>query len=214
MRRLLVVLAGLILAVAAVRAHLVVRAIRALDRRGGLATLRGERAYAGAAGLFAGLHARAAADTVATLRRGGTVVDVGAGPGDLLAAIGTAAPRLEAIGVEPSAEMRAIAASRGITEVDGRAEALPIADASVDLLVSTLSAHHWQDPVAAVREMARVLRPGGEARIYDVRFAAFSTAEARALARAAGLDPSTVGRRVLSERLFGVRPYCLITITP
>jgi ubiquinone/menaquinone biosynthesis C-methylase UbiE len=142
------------------------------------------------------------------------VVDIGAGPGDLLSVIGTAAPRLEVIGVEPSAEMREIAAGRGIIEMDGRAEALPLSDTSVDLVVSTLSAHHWQDPVAAIREMARVLRPGGEARIYDVRFAAFSVAEARSLARAAGLDPSTVGRRVLPERLFRVRPYCLITITP
>jgi len=40
-------------------------------------------------------------------------------------------------------------------------EVLPLEDASVDLALSTISFHHWQDQAAGVREVARVLRPGG-----------------------------------------------------
>jgi ubiquinone/menaquinone biosynthesis C-methylase UbiE len=48
--------------------------------------------------------------------------------------------------------------------------ALPWPDASLDVVVSTLSAHEWPDPVAAAAELARVLRPGGRLMIYDFRF--------------------------------------------
>ncbi len=49
----------------------------------------------------------------------------------------------------------------------GLAEALPLPDASVDLAVSTLSFHHWGDQTAGVREIARVLRPGGHFILAD-----------------------------------------------
>ena len=37
----------------------------------------------------------------------------------------------------------------------------------MDAIVSTASMHHWQDIGAGVKEIARVLRPGGQAMIYD-----------------------------------------------
>jgi SAM-dependent methyltransferase len=143
---------GVATGLAAWRGGWVVLAIRALDKRGGIASRRGEEAYAGIAPVFGGLHRVAAAEAGATLVPGSVVLDVGAGPGYLLTLIGDAAPGAERIGLEPSPTMRALASTRGITEIDGRAEALPLPDASVDLLVSTLSAHHWDDPVAAFRE--------------------------------------------------------------
>jgi ubiquinone/menaquinone biosynthesis C-methylase UbiE len=50
---------------------------------------------------------------------------------------------------------------------------LPFGDASFDLIVSSLSLHHWDDPGAARPELARVLRPGGRIVIYDFGFAPF-----------------------------------------
>ena len=49
------------------------------------------------------------------------------------------------------------------------AESLPFAAGAFDLVLSTLSAHHWADPTAAINEQVRVLRPGGQLRIYDLR---------------------------------------------
>ncbi|UQU62313.1 class I SAM-dependent methyltransferase [Couchioplanes caeruleus] len=47
---------------------------------------------------------------------------------------------------------------------------LPFEDATFDLIVSSLSQHHWADVPGAVRDLRRVLRPGGRLWIYDVRW--------------------------------------------
>jgi len=46
---------------------------------------------------------------------------------------------------------------------------IPFPDASLDLIVSTLSLHHWSDAIAVLDEVARVLRPGGAFLIVDLR---------------------------------------------
>jgi ubiquinone/menaquinone biosynthesis C-methylase UbiE len=43
----------------------------------------------------------------------------------------------------------------------GAAESLPLSDSSVDVVLSSISFHHWSDQIAALREIIRVLRPGG-----------------------------------------------------
>ena len=50
----------------------------------------------------------------------------------------------------------------------GPVEELPFADASVDVVVSRFSAHHWHDVAAGLREARRVLKPGGQAVFADV----------------------------------------------
>jgi ubiquinone/menaquinone biosynthesis C-methylase UbiE len=57
----------------------------------------------------------------------------------------------------------------------GDVAALPFAHNSVDLVVSTLSLHHWDDPAAGLNEIVRVLAPGGQAWIYDFRTALTAT---------------------------------------
>jgi ubiquinone/menaquinone biosynthesis C-methylase UbiE len=46
---------------------------------------------------------------------------------------------------------------------------LAFPDRSFDLVVSTLSMHHWADPAAGLAEIGRVLRPGARALIWDFR---------------------------------------------
>jgi ubiquinone/menaquinone biosynthesis C-methylase UbiE len=51
----------------------------------------------------------------------------------------------------------------------GDVASLPFPDGSFDLVVSTLSMHHWADPTAGLAEIGRVLRPGARALIWDFR---------------------------------------------
>ena len=101
-------------------------------------------------------------DTNGTSPAGRTVLDVGGGPGYFAAAFADAG--LQYIGVEPDpAEMHAgPAASEGqTTYVRASGMALPFADASVDICLSSNVAEHVPQPWRLGREMLRVTRPGG-----------------------------------------------------
>jgi demethylmenaquinone methyltransferase / 2-methoxy-6-polyprenyl-1,4-benzoquinol methylase len=72
--------------------------------------------------------------------------------------------RCEVVGVDQSSEMLAVARTRVDEEVElveGRAEALPFEDASFDALTFTYLLRYVDDPGATLRELARVVRPGG-----------------------------------------------------
>jgi len=88
------------------------------------------------------------------------VLDLGAGTGKLTRPL--LAAGLDVVGVEPLERMRAaLAASVGADRaLDGRAEAIPLADGSLDGAVCG-EAFHWFDGARAANELARVLRPGG-----------------------------------------------------
>jgi SAM-dependent methyltransferase len=95
-------------------------------------------------------------------------IDVGCGTGRWTA-------RLSAIGVDSSPAMLAIAS--GKPGLHGRlavadATALPIASSSADLVLCALTLGHIRDPVAAMREFARVLAPGGTLVLTDFHPAA------------------------------------------
>lgn len=91
---------------------------------------------------------------------GRRVLDLAAGTGKLTRLLVPSGA--EVVAVEPVAAMRAelVAASPGVEALDGTAEAIPLPDASVDA-VTVAQAFHWFDPVPALAEIARVLRPGG-----------------------------------------------------
>src|SRR5215210_697515 len=86
-------------------------------------------------------------------------------------------PDLRLVGVDPSEDMvrRGRNHARD-TRLEDRielqtapAESLPFSASTFDVVLSTLSAHHWADGAAALKEQARVLRPGGQLRVYDLR---------------------------------------------
>lgn len=88
------------------------------------------------------------------------VLEIGAGTGILTRLLAERADHVAA--VEPDERMRAVlAAGQGELEVlDGRAEEIPVADSSLDVVIAQ-SAWHWVDEERAVPEVARVLRPSG-----------------------------------------------------
>lgn len=90
----------------------------------------------------------------------GRVLDLGAGTGKLTRALRERG--LDVVAVEPSSGMREQLklALPQVVALDGRAEAIPLEDDSVDAVL-VAQAWHWVDPVRAVPEVARVLRPGG-----------------------------------------------------
>jgi ubiquinone/menaquinone biosynthesis C-methylase UbiE len=101
-----------------------------------------------------------------------SVLDVGCGTGKLLRRAHTYWPEAQLIGVDPANGMIEMAKrlTPNATFSTGMAEALPLQDASVELALSTSSFHHWQDQAAGLREIARVLRPGGYFILVDASF--------------------------------------------
>jgi SAM-dependent methyltransferase len=91
---------------------------------------------------------------------GGRVLDLAAGTGKLTRALLNAG--LDVVAIEPQRPLREVlAASVGGERVrEGLAEAIPLADGSVDA-VTVADAFHWFDQAVALREIGRVLRPGG-----------------------------------------------------
>lgn len=110
------------------------------------------------------------------LQSGQSVLDIGAGAGfDSLLAAQMVGPGGRVVGVDMTPEMRekarANAALMNLWNVefkDGLAERLPLADASVDVVISNGVINLCPDKLAVYREVARVLKRGGRAQIADV----------------------------------------------
>jgi ubiquinone/menaquinone biosynthesis C-methylase UbiE len=91
------------------------------------------------------------------------ILDVGCGTGRLLRAASIIWPETQLLGVDPAPHMVTEAARLNpkATFKVAQGEALPFPDQSIDIVMSSISFHHWVDHQKAVREIARVLRPGG-----------------------------------------------------
>jgi SAM-dependent methyltransferase len=119
--------------------------------------------------LLGGFYSGVADDVAATAGPGARVLDVGTGPGHLVDRLVDRGLEVSGIDLDPAM------IDRAAHRLSGRADlavadvaALPYADGSFDAVVSTLSMHHWAEPAAGLAELARVLRPGGTALIYDL----------------------------------------------
>lgn len=137
---------------------------------------------------------------------GQRVLDVATGTG-MVAAELLARADCSVVGVDQSPEMLAAARARFASServrprvelLEGQAESLPFADASFDALSVTYLLRYVDDPAATVRELARVVRPGG--RVASLEFGVPPRAPARAawqLYTAVGLP--TLGRLASRE---------------
>ncbi|WP_130835812.1 class I SAM-dependent methyltransferase [[Erwinia] mediterraneensis] len=102
-----------------------------------------------------------------------SVLDVGCGAGHVsfLAAGKVAQVTAYDLSDKMLTVVREAAAARGLTNIttcQGYAEKLPFADASFDVVISRYSAHHWHDVGLALREIRRVLKPGGRFILMDI----------------------------------------------
>ena len=180
----------------------------------------GAAAYEILAGIFlGGYYDDIAADCAATLDGvvSPAILEVGPGPGHLAERLLALLPDGHWTGLDIDRAMLAVAERRLAEEelgsrssaVEGDVTALPFDDATFDLVVSSLSAHHWPDATAGFREIRRVLRPGATALVFDLPEswghvetgsggigAAKAVFEAPGVSRMRGLGPWTLIRRV------------------
>jgi len=115
------------------------------------------------------------ATTRETLRRlpmtsGARLLDVGCGTGELMRRLRAKYPHAVLAGLDPVAEMLAVARDKLSGNEDlrtGYADALPWGAGAFDVVVSCNMFHYISHPVEALREMGRVLRPGGSLVLTD-----------------------------------------------
>jgi SAM-dependent methyltransferase len=120
---------------------------------------------------------RIAADVAAVAPDGARVLEVGCGPGHLSTRLAHHGFEVTGLDLDPAMIARARAntdragnrGGRRPSFLVGNVASLAFPDRSFDLVVSSLSMHHWADPTAGLAEIGRVLRPGARALIWDFR---------------------------------------------
>src|SRR6266850_3961585 len=138
---------------------------------------------------------------LADLRSGETVLDLGSGAGlDVLLSARRVAPGGHAYGVDMTDEMLAVARGNqanasihNATFLKGTIEAIPLPDASVDVVISNCVINLAADKRAVLREAYRVLGPGGRFAVADmVAMAELPAAVKRSLDQWAGCVAGTI----------------------
>jgi ubiquinone/menaquinone biosynthesis C-methylase UbiE len=122
-------------------------------------------------------HRLGDAEMLARIVRAGateSALDVACGPGTLALRFSRHVRSICGLDLTPAILERArlaAAAERlgNLSFALGDAQALPFADGSLDIAVTSYSLHHMPDPAGVIREMARVVKPGGRVGVIDIR---------------------------------------------
>lgn len=157
--------------------------------------------------------------------------DLGCGTGQLAATLAPCVGRV--IAVDQSRAMLAAARARlpGLTNVElrqGDLEALPIADADLDAAVMSLVLHYVPEPLEALREVRRVLKPGGRLLVVDMTphardeyrqtmghlWQGFSSEQMNGWLAEAGLEPSRYRVLPADPRAMGPALFSLTARRP
>jgi ubiquinone/menaquinone biosynthesis C-methylase UbiE len=117
------------------------------------------------------------AQLLASLVRAGaadSALDLACGPGTLALRFAHHVQRVCGLDLTPAILSRArdSAVAKGLANLDfvlGDAQALPFADGSLDIAVTSYSLHHMADPARVIGEMARVVCRGGRVGVVDIR---------------------------------------------
>ncbi|WP_169576558.1 class I SAM-dependent methyltransferase [Nocardioides halotolerans] len=143
--------------------------------------------------LCAGTVERLLADTI-----GDDHLDVGCGTGDLALAATRLGRQVVAVDADPEMVAMTTAAMRGVV-IEAALPHLPFDDASFDVVTANFVVNHVPDPRAAVRELARVARPGGRVAVtcWPARTQPWASLVGDAFT-AAGVVPQT-GQRLSPE---------------
>jgi ubiquinone/menaquinone biosynthesis C-methylase UbiE len=121
-------------------------------------------------------HYELAAEDILSHCSQGTLLDIGTGPARLLLKLHQQSPGMRLVGIDSSAAMITQAkqnvAQAGMSEFievkEGSASHIPFPDQSFDIVVSTVSMHHWKQPEVCLNEIYRVLKDNSFALIYDI----------------------------------------------
>jgi len=148
---------------------------------------------------------------LANVQPGTLAADVGAGTGYITEAL--AQHGVAVIAVDTSQQMLAALTAKlppeaGVDCREGAAEALPIDDAAVDYTFANMVLHHVDFPLAAIREMARVLKPGGLLLLSDLDEHDFGFLVREHHDRWMGFEREQVQRWMVDAGLVDVRVDC------
>jgi len=121
-------------------------------------------------------HYELAAQDIVSHCSQGTLLDIGTGPARLLLKLHQQSPGMRLVGIDSSAAMVTQAkhnvVEAGLSEFielkEGSASHIPFPDRTFDIVVSTVSMHHWKQPEACLNEVYRVLKDNSYALIYDL----------------------------------------------
>jgi ubiquinone/menaquinone biosynthesis C-methylase UbiE len=121
-------------------------------------------------------HYELAAEDIVSHCSQGTLLDIGTGPARLLLKLHQQSPSMRLVGIDSSSAM-VTKAKQNVTKAGlsefieiqlGSANQILFPDKTFDIVVSTVSMHHWKQPEVCLNEIYRVLKDNSYAIIYDL----------------------------------------------